>query len=315
MRRAREAAGLSREELSRRLCMIGNKLELLERDEYDCLPGSLYVRGYIRNACKELGINAEPVLQAYAGYCGAEEESREILAHVSRGPVVQERKRSFKGLALLPLLVVGGVFWWMHGRDAMPPLVIAEKPPVEEAQIAAFGSEAQSGIAAEQSLAGGGAVEAPAEEAVAFEQVAEAALPAPEDAAEAGFEVSEFPAEEASIAAGPAELEPSPVTSQVEPATEGSAPAEAETAVVEGAAVEVLQLSFDEDSWVEVKDASGSVLMAKVQPAGSEASLTGQPPFQLMLGNASGTRVRYRGELVDSDPIGSRRTRRLTVGN
>jgi cytoskeleton protein RodZ len=42
--------------------------------------------------------------------------------------------------------------------------------------------------------------------------------------------------------------------------------------------------------------------------------LDGRAPFKLMLGNAAGITVRYRGEVIESGPIGNRRTRKMTVG-
>lgn len=315
LRRARENAGLSREELSRRLCMVGNKLELLERDEYGRLPSSIYVRGYIRNACKELGIDDEPVLQAYAGYCTAEEASREIVAHVSRSTVVQESKRSLKGLALLPLLIVGGVFWWMNGRDVTPPAIFAQKPSYEEMAVAAPAAEPQdTGVATEQSPV----VDAESEPTAG-------AVPLNDDEALLGASAAEEESAAASLA-GPdtAEIsESEPVVQEpvagtpspaAEPAVEVAEPSPSAAEVPAAAAAGELQLSFAEEAWIEVRDASDAVLLAKLQAAGSEVVLTGPPPFRLMLGNASGTQVRYQGELIDSDPIGNRRTRRLTVG-
>ncbi|MCW8125333.1 RodZ domain-containing protein [Microbulbifer halophilus] len=297
LRRAREGAGLSLEDLSRRLCMTVDKLELLERDDYDRLPSALYVRGYIRNACKELGIDPAPALEAFSGYAAAEEESRAIVEHVRRGPVIDNRpKRSLRGLALLPLLVVAGIFWWVNGRDLTPPVLnsapvdpvaeetVADTPeaPTETAEFATAaavetdeyndpaGQEAEPQVAGE-SLAG---------ESIA-ESTAEPAAPEPEP---------EAPAEE--LAAAESAAEPVPAAADSEP----------------------LQLTFTEEAWVEVKDASGAVLLAKLQPPGSQVAVDGEPPFELMLGNAAGTRVHFRGELVDSDPLGGRSTRKLRVG-
>lgn len=272
LRRAREDAGLSRKALSDRLCMIGNKLELLETDQYDRLPGALYVRGYFRGACKELGIDPKPLLDAFSGYSTVETESRDILAHVSRGPEFTQRRRGLSWLALLPLLLVGGVFWGMYGRDAAPPAFIAD--------LSASDSDA-----------------VPA---------------APESRQPEVFEVGpdeEPEGDETQLFEYRGEADTTPVGSQVQ-AVEPGAAAEPQPAL-EGE----LQLIFDEEAWVEVRDAAGKVLLAKLRPAGSESRLAGQPPFELMLGNASATRVRYKGELIDSAPIGNRRTRRVIVGD
>ncbi|AMX03090.1 RodZ domain-containing protein [Microbulbifer thermotolerans] len=297
LQRAREAAGLSREELSNRLCMTGNKLELLERDQYDRLPGAIYVRGYIRNLCKELNIDEGPVLQAFSGYCSAEEESREILAHVSRGGEVSPVRHRMRGLLVLPLLLVGVVFWWLYGRD------VAQQPAA---------------------LANGGLYpEAPRDELAAVEPeggdvvVADGAAAA--DSAESEAELSAMPAIEADPISAVGESEQVPAIAEpqavVTPATSAEESGSGQSVEPSAASVDgALRLTFVEESWVEVKDASGRVLLAKLQPAGTEVELSGEAPYQLMLGNARGTQVRYRGELIDSDPIGSRRTRRLTVG-
>ena len=69
LREAREQAGLTSDELARRLCMTASKLEALEQDQLDRFPGSTYVRGYIRNICKELGADETPVLEAFLDRC------------------------------------------------------------------------------------------------------------------------------------------------------------------------------------------------------------------------------------------------------
>ncbi|WP_193165198.1 RodZ domain-containing protein [Microbulbifer hainanensis] len=330
LRRAREEAGLSLQELSRRLCMTGNKLELLERDEYDLLPSALYVRGYIRNICKELKIDEGPVLQAYSGYAAAEEESQAILAHVSRTAVVDEgRRRSFKGLALLPLLIVAGVFWWMNGRNLTPPSFTADNAVAAPAVSAAAADEkADLTAAATADSESGMAAAVPSDiESVDEAPVESAVIETGAEAGEASTAPDAKPVEPANVAMDSPDADAAvaePVEAAKPTAVEASAAETAanESAVAEpevepaqpAAAPEKLELSFTEESWVEVKDASGKLLMAKLQPAGAEVTLEGQAPFSVMLGNAVGTQVSFRGELVDSAPIGSRRTRRLTVG-
>ena len=331
LRRAREQAGLTLEELAGRLCMTTNKLEWLERDEYDLLPSAIYIRGYLRNACKELRTDPEPVLQAFTGYSAAEEQSRAIVDHVRRGPVVEERrKRSLGGLTLLPLLVVAGIFYWTYGREVAPPELAVSSPAADAAVDGAQAPEAPSinverefGAALADSdavgeLAGAGEV-SPVEDGLGGDLAPDAGAEPTEELRE-GVAEAEVAGRE--VAAGTEEVSAAPAAeevaaeepvavAQVEPAaTEAPEPA----AEIEQATTESLQLRFAEESWVEVKDASGAVLLAKLQTAGSRVDLQGQPPFQLMLGNAAVTEVRYQGNLVDSAPLGGRRTRRLTVG-
>ena len=51
-----------------------------------------------------------------------------------------------------------------------------------------------------------------------------------------------------------------------------------------------------------MKDASGSIVFSQLSPAGSERVVRGQPPFQLVVGNAGGVKVTYNARTVDLAP-------------
>ncbi|MEX2961389.1 RodZ domain-containing protein [Microbulbifer sp. TYP-18] len=300
LRRAREQAGISLPELARCLCMTCDKLEWLERDEYELLPAPIYVRGYIRNASKELGIDPGPVLQAYSGYSAAEQQSRAIVEHVRRGPVVETRKSH---LTWLPLLLVAGAIYWFYGRDMAPDAGYAVEA-VSDLQGEFGAAPAEPGPSAtlpqrdspEASTAVVASTDRPlAEPDTGTVPGGQAQPPLPDEPESAVLPVTSTSAEDL----------PAPASTEARLAPPAGA---------ESGEVGPLQLRFAEEAWIEVRDATGAVLLAKLQAAGSRLSLQGTPPFQLMLGNAAATEVRYLGELIASDPIGGRRTRRLTVG-
>ena len=56
-----------------------------------------------------------------------------------------------------------------------------------------------------------------------------------------------------------------------------------------------LVIEFREASWVDISDSSGSLLSGE-QPAGSRQVLSGQLPFTIALGNASGVRMSVDGQ-------------------
>ena len=72
------------------------------------------------------------------------------------------------------------------------------------------------------------------------------------------------------------------------------------------AAASAIRLTFTEVSWVEVLDASGKQLLSQNNPAGSEVSLDGKAPFQVLIGNAGGTRLEYRGKSIELGPMTGR---------
>ena len=63
-----------------------------------------------------------------------------------------------------------------------------------------------------------------------------------------------------------------------------------------------LELEFGEQSWVEIKQANGKVLLSQLNPAGSTQSIEGVPPFQLVIGNAAHVQLRYNDAPVDLRP-------------
>ncbi len=63
-----------------------------------------------------------------------------------------------------------------------------------------------------------------------------------------------------------------------------------------------IQLSFSAESWVEVRQANGSVAFSGMNSAGTEQWVDGQPPFDLVIGNALAVKLLYRGAEVNLEP-------------
>jgi cytoskeleton protein RodZ len=63
-----------------------------------------------------------------------------------------------------------------------------------------------------------------------------------------------------------------------------------------------ITLVFDQESWVLVRARDGKVLIAQLNPAGSERVVEGSPPFEIVIGNAAHVRVRYDDRDVDLAP-------------
>ncbi|MBL8413473.1 MAG: helix-turn-helix domain-containing protein [Propionivibrio sp.] len=61
----------------------------------------------------------------------------------------------------------------------------------------------------------------------------------------------------------------------------------------------VLQFSFAQPSWVEVRDRGGQIIFSQLSQADSQREIEGQPPFALVIGNASHVTLKYKGRTVD----------------
>lgn len=108
---------------------------------------------------------------------------------------------------------------------------------------------------------------------------APAAVPAPAPAAEPQAPVASTAAPEPPVAVEAPAAAPAPVGAE-------------------------LQLSFRDRSWVEIRQADGTILMQQNNAAGTTKSIDGTPPYTLVIGNASKVDLKFRGEPVDlSDSI------------
>jgi cytoskeleton protein RodZ len=110
----------------------------------------------------------------------------------------------------------------------------------------------------------------------------------------------------ASVAATPAAIpssvvEASGATAAAEPVT--AAPTLAQPAQVEvsppASTAGVLQVRTTAQSWVEVTDARGRSLIARLLEPGESVGLDGAMPMKLRVGNASGTQVMFRGQPLE----------------
>ncbi len=111
-------------------------------------------------------------------------------------------------------------------------------------------------------------------------------------------------AEPAEAAPPVVEGAPAPVVPAA-PATEPpEAPEQDEAGAPEAPATSgVLHLEFGDEAWVEIKDASGRMLHRQLNPPGSRVDVNGQPPFDVVIGNAAQVRVTYNGRPIDLKPF------------
>lgn len=106
---------------------------------------------------------------------------------------------------------------------------------------------------------------------------------------------------------------------QLAPMAEGAAEAKPATGAERPVAAAVaegsrrLVLRFERESWVEVRGRGGKLLLSQLNAAGSERQLDGEPPFQLIIGNAQHVRLTYGDRPVDLAPHVKVEVARLTL--
>lgn len=74
-----------------------------------------------------------------------------------------------------------------------------------------------------------------------------------------------------------------------------------------------LVFSFQDKSWVEVRDATQRIVFSGESQAGTRQAVAGKPPFQLVVGNAAKVEVQYEDRQIDLKPYIRAEVARLTV--
>ena len=103
----------------------------------------------------------------------------------------------------------------------------------------------------------------------------------------------------------PPRTEPIAVATTKLPAVEAPAPKPESAPPAEdkpSAGTRRIKLQFGKESWVQIRGPTGKVLTSELNAAGTERVIEGQPPFELIIGNAQHVRVRIDEKDVDLAP-------------
>jgi cytoskeleton protein RodZ len=271
----RERQGLSRAEVAQRLHMSQWQIEALESGDYVRLPQGTFLRGFVRNYAKVLGLEPESMLArlAQAAPLGPAPGIVVPSQNIRFDPLGERLSNPYVKAGLLALVFIALAFavmyWWLFIKPA-PPVAMAKWDSSPVAQ-----------------------------------NIAAAPLPAPEPviAKSAPIEpVKPEPSKPAPPKNPPPKVEaPRTVPPKIEPVKADAPKAEAAKAeapradpvATKGPNDHTVKLRFRGESWVEIRDRSGRVLLSRVNSPGSEAEVSGRPPFAIVIGNAPDVQLTY----------------------
>jgi cytoskeleton protein RodZ len=245
---AREELNLSVAEVARHLKLSPAQVEALEAGAYDRLPGRVFVRGFLRNYAKLLGIDPQPLLRRIENELPQPAAVKEPPPPAEEVMPTGERSRwpVYAGVAGV---IIAALAAYEFGFNSPPPTDNERSVTPDTAMPPA-------------------------------DSTAAAAAPAP------GVPTSPEPGG-ASGVAGASPGAATIVASTDAPAA--AAPASpAESARPPG--THELHFQFDQESWVEVRDANDKVIFTRLNRAGSEERVSGAAPLKLVVGNARGVR-------------------------
>lgn len=302
LRRERLAQGLDLGKVANQLHLSQRTLQQLEDDDFERLPGPVFIQGYLRNYARLLGLSEEVVMGPFHHLCPEPEQG--CLSSRTGSRMANEVQSSHGMVKLVSWLIVIGLgvllaVWWqgrLEWRNGVEPTTESvpamRKSKQEPTEIRHLEEPSTSLGDAEPAL-----IPAPFAPAVTdsfsgdLEQPLAPMVAADEVAAEP--QVTEPEMHEISLEGMPpplemAEPEPAPV-----PEPEQAAPVASGSLVFE----------FSDSCWVEVRGADGRARIFGEMQAGARRSVdAGLGPFRITLGNADAVKLTADGQAYDLTP-------------
>jgi len=297
LREAREQRGLAVEEVATALNLTVERVQQIEEQQWQLLPGLTFARGYLRQYARLLELEADTLVEQF----------NQATDTLPTQQVVQERlqiepsRHSWLNMRLLSLIVlialaIGGFFWWEGQANSR--------------QDASNLPEIDWALELEESAAAPQPASPPLVPRAPFEAARPPASTSSEPVTENSVEATADMADEAPQPPIPEDetppQNPPPVDNDNTLATATATPEATPELPNEG----VLNFDFSEDCWLQVKDGMGKVLFSGTLSASDKLELSGTPPLELRMGNPRAVNLRYNGERVRVTPA----TIRLTLG-
>lgn len=289
LRQAREAKGLTIQQVAQSLHLDAWILEALEDNRFKDIGAPVFVKGHLRKFAAEVGVSQESVMDAYYDSENMP-ETPELVTDTLTRPAGHSRGRGpVLALSLVLIALIALVAWlWLReqgfsgGDDAGVGDTGATVPAAQDERLVSPGESA----------------------AAVAEPTQIATLPA--------RAISDDTGTDADITGGEM-VDDSTDATDAKDATRPDLPTE-QTPSPPADGTLRLSIEFANDSWVEIYDGGNRRLFFDLGKAGTRRTVSGEPPLQVLLGNAEGARVTLNGAAYEM-PAGARRgkTARFTV--
>lgn len=309
LRRARERQGLDVVEVADRLHLPERLVIAIENDDFSALPGAVFAQGYLRNYARQVGEPADEIVEMF--HEARPREEYKPALHQFQLPMKASQVNSSHGLiktvtwlivlALLILLVV----WW-RGYIKLPVPILGE----EEDPASVGGNSSGSAIPL---------APAPSPQPSALE------IPAPVDSgvtapdqgpAEPGASAMEGTSTP-SLAVVHRDLASDEIVSGEVggemPARAGPEGGDRKSAIAESPGPNEVRLVFEAPCWVDIRDSKGEKVLYGGIGAGDTFTLSGVPPYQVLLGNSSAVKITVGGEDFATDGFAKGRVARFVL--
>ena len=304
LKRARENRNLEQTDIAKELKLDLRFVKALEEGRFNELPQPVYTAGYVRAYSKLVGLMPDEIVSEYSTQQKAsvkkvseKKEKEHIPSHYrhvqtdlpksfSVGHSQGEDKRKFNILiSILAVVVVFAIVW----------------------QISNKSTESSSGLPTESDVKQPGDVVPGAPEPAESLQKKTGAIgtteqktidlplpkPAPQSSNSNLIQSTEQKLESASVTG-----EEIKITNEL---------------VDNADKITQLSIYYTEDSWVDIRDATGKPIIRKLGIAGRSSTVSGVAPFEVLLGYSPGVSIELDGKPYDMSPYSKKRVARFVL--
>lgn len=338
--RARAQRNLTLEDVAKQLNLSVSMVRAMESDNFKSLPGHAFVKGYLRNYGKMVGLAPDELVKAYESLRGDAQEAS--LSNETRAMPRSTRwvAHLIKGVAYVVVLavlagIIGVVYQnfgfladktlqlvaSLRGENSADPVISEIVAPVVSSETGSDDQTIRLSIPLH-----------PIEPSVGVENesTAPADAPAAVDATQPAVTV------DAPVSA-PVSTETEPVVAPVMPpqsslntgvaesTVANSQPQQTQVPSVEAPsrATEIrgsdgaasVSLNFSGKSWVGVTDARGRSVFNGTRNSGVVEQVQGKPPLKIIIGNAPVVKVSFNGKPFDFDFSSRSNVAQFTLGD
>lgn len=298
LQRARELRGLTQEQVSSELRLALRFVKAIEADTYKELPEPAFVRGYMRRYAQLVKLSPDDIAASFDQCYSADMETPsldaraqnpiQLLGRLVRPRLPLRRLLPWLSLGLIVLLVAGFIWHSVNSRESFIEVgSSAETHSAIKTEVTLAQPVAMSGTSSTHSEAAADVATDASQITVGHPTLSSPTAP-----------MTTLPTPVVQV--GP--VAPAPVTASAPVAAPATAVPVTVAPALAANGSDTLILSLSAESWLSVKDAKGTSLIAAQRPAGQTVTLKGQAPFYVNVGNAPGVTLTFNGKPVDLRP-------------
>ncbi|MCL9783946.1 cytoskeleton protein RodZ [Vibrio sp. S4M6] len=310
LKNKREELGLSQKQIADRLRLKLSIIQDIENNNFEIGQVATFTRGYLRSYAKAVGIEESAILAALGDEDSAKPQAQTMtsFSRKTKNEKHDNRIMIITWAILAVIIGISSLWWWQNqqrdtllspsnGSQSQAPAVTQN--PTENAP--------QSGQAASDSnktdftTLKAGKLTSQDEKTPATQTQSSTQNPVNEPS-KAPTSTSEGSQSATTASSAPASTTTHSTEKTVEPEQGSSAvsPQSTNSSSSSAASAEkTIDMSFKDDCWLQIKDATGKVLVSGIKKGGQTLKLSGEAPFNVILGAPENVSMTIASEPVD----------------